>query len=177
MRPIYPDKLKIGDQVRVIAPSKSMNLVSNVNKAFATKTLESLRLHATFGRHVDECDVMRSSSIESRLADLHEVFADPDVKAIVTVLGGYNSNQLLSSIDYELIRKNPKIFCGFSDITALGNAIYNKASLVAYSGIHFSSFAMRKGFGYSREHFKKIFLNMAEFPLLLLRSGLMTLGI
>lgn len=165
MQPIYPEKLKIGDQVRVIAPSKSMNAVSNTNKTIATKALENLGLHVTFGRHVGEHDLMRSSSIQSRLADLHEAFADKNVKAVLTSLGGYNSNQLLSLIDYNLIRENPKIFCGFSDITALGNAIYHKAALITYSGVHFSSFAMQRGFDYSLKHFKKIFFEHGEISL------------
>lgn len=143
-----------------------MGIISSDNKALAIKALEELGLQVTFGQHVDEMDMMFSSSIESRLADLHAAFSDPNVKAILTVIGGYNSNQLLGLIDYDLIRNNPKIFCGFSDITALGNAIYHKTGLVTYSGLHFSSFAMQKGFVYSLESFKKIFFESNEFSLL-----------
>ena len=157
MKSIFPKKLQAGDEVRVIAPSRSMGILSNTNRVLAIKALESLGVRVTFGQQVDEQDIMHSSSIESRLADLHEAFADPNVKAILAVIGGYNSNQLLDCIDYNLIKQNPKIFCGFSDITALGNAIYHQTALVTYSGVHFSSFAMQKGFEYSLEHFKKIF--------------------
>ena len=52
----------------------------------------------------------------------------------MTTLGGYNSNGLLKHLDYDLIRENPKFFCGYSDITALNNAIYTKTGLVTYSG-------------------------------------------
>lgn len=166
MAPTFPSKLKSGDEVRVIAPSRSMGIISASNKAFAIEILEDLGLKLTFGKLVNECDLMLSSSVQSRITDLHEAFADPNVKAILTVIGGYNSNQLLESIDYDLIRRNPKIFCGFSDITALGNAIYHKTGLVTYSGVHFSSFAMQKGFEYSLEHFKKIFFESAEIPLI-----------
>jgi muramoyltetrapeptide carboxypeptidase LdcA involved in peptidoglycan recycling len=62
-------------------------------------------------------------------------------------------------MDYDLIRNNPKIFCGYSDITALSNAIYAKSGLVTYSGIHFSSFGMEKGFDYSLDYFRKIFMD------------------
>lgn len=165
MAPILPSKLKSGDEVRVIAPSRSMGIISASNKAFAIKALENLGLKVTFGKHVDECDLMLSSSVQSRITDLHQAFTDPNVKAILTVIGGYNSNQLLDLIDYDLIRRNPKIFCGFSDITALGNAIYHKAGLVTYSGVHFSSFGMEKGFEYSLEHFKRIFFGSDEIPL------------
>lgn len=166
MNSLFPPKLKAGDKIRIIAPSRSMGLISESNKALAVKALENLGLSLTFGKHVDECDLMLSSSIESRLQDLHEAFADQSVKAILAVIGGYNSNQLLDGIDYDLIKKNPKILCGFSDITALINAIYHKTNLVTYSGVHFSSFAMQKGFDYSCESFKKIFFSPEKIPLL-----------
>jgi len=151
----FPDRLMAGDTIRVIAPSNSMGVVSADNRAVAVKALERLDLHVTFGRYVDECDIMRSSSVKSRVDDLHEAFRDPSVKAVLTVLGGYNSNQLLDCLDYDLIRANPKILCGFSDITALANAIYHKTGLVSYSGMHFSSFAMQKGCEYSIQAFKR----------------------
>lgn len=165
MTPIFPNKLNPGDEVRVIAPSRSMAVVSDTNKSLAIQALEDLDLRVTFGQHVDEGDMMYSSSISSRISDLHAAFSDPNVKAILSVLGGYNSNQMLDYLDYDLIQKNPKIFCGFSDITALGNAIYHKTGLVTYSGLHFSSFAMQKGIRYSIEHFKRIFFEPDEIVL------------
>lgn len=75
---------------------------------------------------------------------MNEAFGDQNVKAVFTVIGGSNSNQLLPYLDYELIRQNPKIFCGFSDITALLNGIYAKTGLVTFSGPHFSSLGMKK---------------------------------
>jgi muramoyltetrapeptide carboxypeptidase LdcA involved in peptidoglycan recycling len=166
MNALFPPKLKAGDIIRVIAPSCSMKIILEPKKALASNALEDLGLSVTFGRLVDECDIMLSSSIESRLQDLHEAFKDQNVKAILAANGGYNSNQLLDAIDYELIKQNPKILCGFSDITALSNAIYHKTNLVTYSGVHFSSFAMQKGFAYSCEHFKKIFFSSDKIQLL-----------
>ncbi len=162
MQPLFPSKLKSGDEIRVIAPSRTMGIISPANRLFAIQALEDLGLRVTFGQHVNEHDGMHSSSVESRLSDLHEAFSDQDVKGILAVIGGYNSNQLLDYIDYDLIRENPKIFCGFSDITALGNAIYHKTGLITYSGLHFSSFAMQKGFEYSCAYFKKIFFESKE---------------
>ena len=72
---------------------------------------------------------------------------------MLTTLGGYNSNGLLGWLDYGLIRDNPKLLCGFSDITALATAIHAKTGLVTYSGPHFSTFAMKRGIGYTLEHF------------------------
>jgi muramoyltetrapeptide carboxypeptidase LdcA involved in peptidoglycan recycling len=75
----------------------------------------------SFGKHVNEADQLGSSSIESRIADLHEAFSDTNVKAIITAIGGYSCNQLLEYIDWSLIKNNPKIICGYSDITILLN--------------------------------------------------------
>ncbi|MFC0559980.1 S66 family peptidase [Halalkalibacter alkalisediminis] len=152
---MFPKKLQVGDEVRVISPSTSLAVVALDQREISIKRLESLGLNVTFSKNAEELDVFDSSSIESRIDDLHEAFADLNVKAILTTLGGYNSNQLLSSIDYQLIKKNPKILCGYSDITALSAAIYAKTGLVSYSGPHFSTFGMLKGFDYTFEYFKK----------------------
>jgi len=71
----------------------------------------------------------------------------------LTVIGGLNSNQLLRYLGYELIRRNPKLFCGYSDISALGNAIYAKTGMIAYSGPHFLTIGMKRGIEYTAEHF------------------------
>lgn len=163
---LIANKLKVGDEVRVIAPSRSLKIISEENINHAVKSIEALGLKITFGKNVNEVDIMGSSSIASRIEDLHEAFSDKNVKAILTVIGGFNSNQLLSYIDYDLIKKNPKIFCGFSDITALQNAIYCKTGLVTYSGPHFSTFGMKKGFEYSLDYFKKIFFEQKRIEVI-----------
>lgn len=149
-----PHKLKPGDLVRIIAPSNSLELISEECRLNANKKLQDLGLQLSFGKNVSECDFFQSSSVVSRLDDLHEAFADPDVKGILTVIGGYNCNQLLKHIDYDLIAANPKIFCGFSDITALQNAIWAKTGMVTYSGPHYSTFGMKKGLEYTIDYFK-----------------------
>lgn len=163
---IIPERLVEGDQLRVIAPSRSLKIIAEENINHAVKVIEALGLKVTFGKNVNEVDMMSSSSIASRIEDLHEAFSDKNVKAILTVIGGFNSNQLLSYIDYDLMKKNPKIFCGFSDITALQNAIYHKSGLVTYSGPHFSTFAMKKGFEYSLDYFKKIFFQQERIEVI-----------
>ena len=160
---MIPEKLKVGDEVRIIAPSRSMAILGEDCKKLATERLESLGLKVSFGKHVMEFDEdTLSTTIENRLEDLHDAFRDKNVKAILTVIGGFNSNQLLDYIDYDLIKENPKIFCGYSDITALSNAIYARTGLVTYSGSHYSSFGMLKGFEYEFEAFKKMFFQEGE---------------
>ncbi|MCE5171120.1 LD-carboxypeptidase [Paenibacillus profundus] len=149
-------KLKRGDEIRVIAPSRSLSLISVPQRELAKSRLEQMGFTVTYSTHVEETDDFCSSSIVSRVEDVHEAFRDPNVKAILTVIGGYNSNQLLRYLDYELIGRNPKLFCGYSDITALSNAMYAKAGLVTYSGAHFSTFGMEHGIEYTAEHFRKM---------------------
>lgn len=97
---------------------------------------------------------------------MHEAFADKNVKGILTVIGGFNSNELLPYVDYELLKENPKILCGFSDITALATAISSKCNFVTYSGPHFSSFQMIGLQDYQTAYFKKCLMNEESYELL-----------
>jgi len=162
---IYPKKLVAGDEVRIITPSRSMAIISPESREIANKRLEELGLKLSFGKHIEEKNDFVSSSIESRIADLHEAFADKNVKAILTVIGGFNCNQLLRYLDWELIKNNPKIFCGYSDITALNNAIFAKTGLVTYSGPHYSTFGQELYFDYTLEYFKKCFMSEESFEI------------
>ena len=163
---MVPNKLKKGDEVRVIAPSRSMAILKDDCIKLATERLEALGLKVTFGKYVMEADPdYMCTSAKHRVEDLNEAFKDKNVKAILTVIGGFNSNQILDYIDYEAIKENPKIFCGFSDITALSNAIHGKTGLVTYSGPHYSSFGMLKGFEYTLEYFKKMFFEEEELEI------------
>ncbi len=160
-----PKKLKRGDHIRVIAPSRSMGFLADGVRKKATERLESYGFELSFGKHVDETDEFLSSSVDSRVKDLHEAFVDKTVDGVLSVIGGYNSNQMLDYIDYDLLRNNPKILCGFSDITSISNAITTKSNLITYSGPHFSSWAIEKGFGYSIECFERCCMSDRSFAL------------
>ena len=161
----FPKKLEKGDEIRVIAPSTSFSVISKEQREIAKKRLEDLGLKVTYAKNIEESDIFESSSIKSRVQDIHEAFKDKNVKAIITVLGGHNANQLLDYLDYDLIKKNPKILCGYSDITVLQAAILKKTGLVTYSGPHFATFGQKKGFGYIFEYFKKTFFQTQEFEI------------
>jgi len=162
---MIPQRLKPGDEIRIISPSTSMALVKGKQIDIAMNRLNELGFHVTFGRHCENHDEFFSTSIEERISDLHEAFADQNVKAILTSIGGYNSNQLLDYIDYQLIVENPKILCGYSDITSLLLAIYHKTGLITYSGPHFSSFGMKHGFEYTLRYFLEAVTNDAPFDI------------
>jgi len=163
---IKPRKIKKGVHIRIIAPARSLKLLSETTIKEASDRLEGLGFKLSFGKHVSEIDEFNSSSIESRIEDLHDAFADKTVDAILTVIGGYNSNQLLQYIDYELIAQNPKIICGFSDVTVLANAITAKTGMITYLGPHFSSWGMKYGFEHSLENFAKCCMEEIPFDLL-----------
>lgn len=163
---IIPKKLKFGDEIRVIASAISLKIISEETRNNANRVFEALGLKVTFSKNCEICDEFLSSSVEERIEDLHEAFVDKNVKAIFCVIGGHNSNQLLQYIDYDLIRNNPKIFCGYSDITALSNSIYHKTGLMTYSGPDYSTFGMEIGIEYTIEHLKKALFKVCEYEII-----------
>lgn len=165
MQKIYPEKLRLGDEVRVVAPSRSLAIVSKQARELANKRFAEMGLKLSFSKHAEETDSFISSSIESRVEDLHKAFSDKNIKAIITVIGGFNCNQILRYLDWDLIKNNPKIFCGYSDITALNNAIFAKTGLVNYYGPHYSSFGQELYFDYTLEYFKKCLLSEQAFEI------------
>ena len=155
----------MGDEVRVIAPSRSLAIISEESREIANNRFAELGLKLSFGKHVEEIDDFVSSSIQSRIEDFHDAFRDKNVKAVITVIGGFNSNQLLKYLDWDLIKNNPKFFCGYSDITVLNNAMFAKTGLVSYSGPHYSTFGQELYFDYTQEYFKKCLLSDAPFEI------------
>jgi len=160
---MIPPKLKQGDEIRIIAPARSLSLLSNDLVKLAKENFEKQDFKITFSKNCKEKDMFNSSSVKSRVEDLHEAFNDENVKAVFTVIGGFNSNQILKYLDYDLIKNNPKILCGYSDITALANAITTKTGLITYSGLHFSTWGMKKEFEYNLEYFRKSLVEEDEF--------------
>ncbi|WP_321384852.1 S66 peptidase family protein [uncultured Enterococcus sp.] len=163
---IIPKKLRIGDEIRVLSPSSSIERTGGLEaNQVAEETLRKLGFKVTFGKHILENDVLGSASIESRVEDIHQAFLDEHVKGILTSIGGFNCNELLPYLDYELIKNHPKVFCGYSDITALSNAIYAQTGLVTYSGPHYTSFKMRVHQEYQTECFRNVLMSEGKHQL------------
>jgi muramoyltetrapeptide carboxypeptidase len=129
---LKPKALKPGDTVALVTPSTEV--IDPDRLALAAKTLKYFGLRVKMGKNVGRRSVDYAGSVSARLDDLHTMFSDPTVDAIFAVRGGYGSAHLLDKLDYSLIRKNPKIFLGYSDITAMHLAIYKKAGLVTFHG-------------------------------------------
>ena len=153
------NKLKHGDEVRVIAPSRNLTEVRQDVHHHAIDFWKKEGFNLTFSKNSREVGKFHSSSIASRVEDIHEAFLDPNVKMVITCLGGFNANQLLRHLDYDLIAKHPKILCGFSDITALHNAIYAKTGLVTYHGPHYGTFAFDREAEYTCKAFFDCVMN------------------
>ncbi len=146
---IKPKALKPGATVGLITPSTEV--IDPDRLALAEHTLKYFGLKSKAGKNLGKRSVDYKSSIQMRLDDLHEMFSDKTVDAIFAVRGGYGAGHLLDKIDYALIRKNPKIFLGYSDITALHLAIYKNAHLVTFHGpVAISSFT-----DYTQTYFRK----------------------
>lgn len=163
---MIPPKLKAGDHVRVIAPAHSFSTqFTKEMRTRAEKKLGELGLIVSYGKYVDEHDDFDTAPVEKRLEDLHEAYADPKVRCIIPAMGGSSANQLLKHIDYGLVKKDPKIICGLSDITALADALYAKTGIVTYYGPHFTMLGASKLVDYSIEHMEKTFCSEALFLL------------
>ena len=163
---VIPEKLKEGDEIRIITPARSASL-QWISKYFepAVKKLTDLGFKISYGKHIYEIDEFDSSSIASRVEDLHAAFLDKNVKAVITVIGGFNSNQLLKYLDYKIIRNNPKILCGYSDITAVSDSIYAKTGLVTYYGPHLIDFGGGKENQYTIDYFRRCLMEEKPFEL------------
>lgn len=141
--PFAPPKLNVGDHIRIVSPSSSVTRIGGFEQnLIAKQRLEALGFTVSFSKNYLEHDMFGSASIRSRVDDIHKAFADKSVKAILATIGGFNSNELLPYLDFDLIKNNPKIFCGYSDTTAVLTAIFAKTGMMTYYGASYSSFKM-----------------------------------
>jgi len=130
---IKPPALRHGDTVGLVTPASSL-FERKRTLIEATEKMEGIGYKVKTGKHIFAQNGYLAGSIKQRVDDLHDMFRDPDVKAIIAIRGGYGSGQLLPYLDYELIRQNPKIILGYSDITSLHIGIYQKTGLVTFHG-------------------------------------------
>jgi len=128
---IKPKRLKIGDTIGIIAPSRPINKKEILP---CIKILETKGFKVKFGKNLYKKSYYSAGSAKERASDLNTMFKDKKIKAIMCATGGIVSNQLLDLIDYETIKKNPKIFIGYSDITVLLLAIHSKTGLITFHG-------------------------------------------
>lgn len=129
---IKPKRLRNGDLIGLITPASPVADSSRIEKA--VHYLERLGYRVTVGEHVGKVHGYLAGVDEERLADLHAMFEDRRVKAIIALRGGYGTPRLLSKLNYRLVSQNPKILVGFSDITALQLALWRQCGLITFHG-------------------------------------------
>ena len=129
---LKPPRLQVGDTVGLINPAGATFHPDDV--AVARETLHALGLKMRVGEHLLDRYGYLAGSDRDRAADINKMFADKDVKAILTLRGGWGCNRLLGLLDYKLIAGNPKILMGYSDITSLLLALNARTGLVTFHG-------------------------------------------
>ena len=124
--------MQLGDTVGLVAPASPPPDPRTLDRAVAA--IEKLGFKVTLGANVRKRSGFLAGTDRERAADLMRMFADPRVKAILCVRGGYGAARLLPRLDYRLIHQHPKIFAGYSDITALHCALLTQAGMVSFHG-------------------------------------------
>lgn len=138
---ILPSKLNIGDTIGVVAPSNPIigDNIEELNRA--KEIVEKSGFKVKYSKNLFSNTNGYCSTAKEKAEDINEMFADKNVKMIWCAKGGNNSNSTFEYLDYELIRQNPKIICGYSDITSLTNIITENTGLVTFSGTNFKTIA------------------------------------
>lgn len=153
---IKPESLKCGDTVGLIAPASP---TSHEKVERAKETLIEMGFKVKLGKSPYEKYGYLSGSDSIRAADINDMFNDSEVKAVICTRGGYGTPRILKLLDYEMIRNNPKIFLGYSDITALHIAFNQKADLVTFHGPMAVSDMIGDFSNFSRENLFKAIMN------------------
>ena len=130
--PSRPRRLTQGDTVAMVGPASATFLRMELD--IARESLEALGLQVRLGEHLRDRHGYLAGNDRARAADINQFFADPSIRAVLPIRGGWGSSRLLPYLDFDTIRRNPKIVLGYSDITALLLAIQARANLVTFHG-------------------------------------------
>ena len=138
---IVPDKLKKGDIIGVVAPSNPIvgDNIEEIKKA--KEIIEADGFRVKFPKNLFSNTNIYSETAKEKAEDINNMFADKEVKMIWCAKGGNNSNSTFEYLDFDIIKNNPKIICGYSDITSITNIITEKTGLVTFSSTNFKTIA------------------------------------
>lgn len=136
---MIPNKLKKGDIIGVIATSDPVtpDKLDDINNSILL--MEKAGFNIQFSKNAFSNSLGYSATVKEKAEDINSMFEDKNIKAILCCTGGCNSNSLFDYINYDIIKKNPKIICGFSDSTSITNMIYQKTGLITFNGATFKS--------------------------------------
>lgn len=147
---LRPNVLQRGDTIGIIAPSGPVN---REKFEAGIARLRELGFNPVFSESIFNRELFFAGSVRRRVDELHEMFRLPEVKAIICARGGYGANHLLPHLNLGLIARNPKIFCGYSDVTMLLTHFHDTTGLIVFhgpmlsrdfaraDGVHFGSFS------------------------------------
>lgn len=148
---IIPEGLQQGDTIGIVSPAGA--IFESEPYEIAKESFEALGLQVKFGEFTKSRYGHLAGTDEQRAAELMQMFLNPEIKAIIALRGGSGAARILDKLDYEKIRKNPKIFMGYSDITALHLAIHKETGLVTFHG----PVAVSTWNSFSTKYFKNLF--------------------
>lgn len=152
---LKPKRLKKEDTIGLISPG---SYISDESLEKAVKNIEGLGFKVKLSKNIRAKKGFIAGTDVQRLADIHAMFSDKSVVGIWCARGGYGCGRLLPHLNYKLIKQNPKILIGYSDITALLNAIYCKTGLIGFHGpVGASDFS-----DYSLQHLENLLINPTE---------------
>jgi len=154
---LKPKSLKVGDTIGLISPSAPLAGLVPHRTQKGIQELERFGFKVKIGKNALKVTGHTAGTPQERAEDINSFFADKEVKAIFSFIGGNHSNQILKYLDFGLIKKNSKIFLGYSDATILHFALYTKANLVTFYGpAVLTQFAENpKIISYTERYFKK----------------------
>ncbi len=157
---VKPRHLVEGDTLRIVAPASSMDILDKTAVSRGVENLEKLGLRVEMSPHLCRHHGHASGTPRERAEDLMNAFTDPNVDGIMTVWGGWNSNDILGYLDYDEIRRNAKVFVGYSDITALNLTFLERAGLVNFQGPAFITFTHPHLMPWEVEEFRQMIMTM-----------------
>ena len=160
--------LKPGDEIRIIAPSRSQGSGRSRQYERAQERLEALGYKLTFSNYIKSKFHIGTAAAEQRAEDFNGAFADKNVKAVMAIHGGWSANEILPLIDWQVVAANPKPLFGFSDITVLLNGIYAKTGNVGYLAPNFATLGSMTSWQYTLENLNNVLTQQS--PLILTKS-------
>lgn len=154
-----PERLKIGDTIGIIAPSEPITEKYKEYMKNSIKIFENMGFNIKLSKNIYKNTWGYSATPEEKASDINDMFSDKEVKAIISAVGGDNSFNCLGLIDYENIKKNPKIICGYSDATNYLNAIYTKTGLITYQHLEMIDLGRKFKKDFELSQFKKTLID------------------
>jgi muramoyltetrapeptide carboxypeptidase len=147
---LKPKRLKAGDAVTLVAPANAT--FNTIDLQIAKESLEALGFKVKVGAHLLDRHGYLAGGDKSRADDINKAFADTSVAAVHAIRGGWGSARLLPYLDFDTIRRNPKVVIGYSDVTALLLSILGKSGLVTFHG----PIGMGRWDSYSLDYYKRV---------------------